>query len=398
MKNILTVLMALVILLFCAFLLYLVYVMAFPREKIAYDQTNKTLVVKGDVRVRKAGDTGPWQKMSTSTVLEKGDCVETSENSSADIVIGGNADKSVKVAGRSYVEFESVNPAVINCSRGKILIAIKKLEPKSSFTVKTPAAISGAQGTAWMEEADSVKTRICVFENSVYARRLDANGKPEFKRYTIGQDTQRILTKGKPVSAVQQIGEADAEYWKHWRNNVEYLRNGKLLVNNFNKRENFNNIDGEFGSWNIFYSDPNQHCKDEFVDTPRLGDTGYSLKLDYDVDSPYSAYNGFFTNLMNVDVSEYKYLVLSVRGDSAAGFAEKINLELKNQRQIGRFTIQGVTEEWKRFVVPLSGFAGITSFKDMKELVIVFSDLNATKKTGVVYIDDIYFAKEEPAS
>jgi hypothetical protein len=32
----------------------------------------------------------------------------------------------------------------------------------------------------------------------------------------------------------------------------------------------------------------------------------------------------------------------------------------------------------------------------MKELVIVFSDLNATKKTGVVYIDDIYFTKTEP--
>ena len=60
-----------------------------------------------------------------------------------------------------------------------------------------------------------------------------------------------------------------------------------MLVNDFNKKENINNLDGPFGSWNIFYSDPNQHCKDEFSASERLGSSGYSLKLDYDVDCCY---------------------------------------------------------------------------------------------------------------
>jgi hypothetical protein len=396
MKKILTISIALALLLFCAVLLYLVYTMVFPQQKIVYDQTNRTFVVKGDVKVKKAAEGASWQKMTTSTVLEKGDRIETSEDSNVDIVIGGDVDKSIKLGSKTNVEIESVNPTSINCSKGKIIVALKKLEPKSSFTVKTPTAICGAQGTAWLEEVDATKTKVCVFESSIYAKEVSAQGKPGFIKHKVDEGTQRILVKGEPISSPAKIPEADTEYWKNWNKNIEYLREGKMLVNDFNKKENFNNLDGPFGSWNVFYSDPNQHCKDEFSATERLGDTGFGLKLDYDVDSPYSAYNGFFTNLMNTDISEYKYLVLSVKGDANIGFTEKINLELKNQRQIGRYTIQGVSGEWKQFVIPLNRFVGITSFKDMKELVIVFSDLNATKKTGVVYIDDIYFTKTEP--
>jgi hypothetical protein len=396
MKKILTISIALVLLLFCAVLLYLVYTMVFPQQKIVYDQTNRTFVVKGDVKVKKAAEDASWQKMTTSTVLEKGDRIETSEDSNVDIVIGSDVDKSIKLGSKTNIEIESVNPTSINCSRGKIIVALKKLEPKSSFTVKTPTAICGAQGTAWLEEVDAIKTKVCVFESSIYAKEVSAQGKPGFIKHKVDEGTQRIFVKDKPISSPVKIPEADTEYWKNWNKNIEYLREGKMLVNDFNKKENFNNLDGPFGSWNVFYSDPNQHCKDEFSATERLGDTGFGLKLDYDVDSPYSAYNGFFTNLMNTDISEYKYLVLSVKGDTNIGFTEKINLELKNQRQIGRYTIQGVSGEWKQFVIPLNRFVGITNFKDMKELVIVFSDLNATKKTGVVYIDDIYFTKTEP--
>jgi hypothetical protein len=398
MKKTLIISAVALLIISCAFLMYLVYMMAFPPKKIIYDQTNRTFIVKGNVKIKKAKEGASWQKMDTSTVLEKGDSIETAEDSNTDVIIGSDVDKSIKIGSNSRVDVESVNPTTINCSKGKIIVALKKLEPKSSFVVKTPAAICGAQGTAWLTETDGVKTKVCVFESTIYAREVNEQGKPGFVRHNVEEGTQRIFERAKPVSSPQKISEADIEYWKNWDKNVEYMRQGKILVNDFNKKENFNNLDGPFGSWNIFYSDPDQHCKDELVTSERLGDEGYSLKLDYDVDSPYSAYNGFFTDLMKTDVSEYKYLVLYIKGDKTAGFTEKVNLELKNQRQIGRCAISGVTDEWKRYVIPLNEFVGLTSFKDMKELVIVFSDLNATKKTGVVYIDDIYFTKTEPTS
>ena len=45
----------------------------------------------------------------------------------------------------------------------------------------------------------------------------------------------------------------------------------------------------------------------------------------------------------------------------------------------------------------MASFGGINNFKEMKELVIVFSDIGVTKKVGVIYIDEIYFSQDKPA-
>lgn len=398
MPSKLLIIITVFILFFSAFLFLLIGKMLLPEKEIIFDQTNKIFVIKGDVKIKKAKGDAAWQKMDASAILEKGDVVETAEGATVDITIGGNAEKSVKVEGKSRVEFEGINPTALNFSKGKVLLALKKLEPKSSFTVKTPTAICGARGTGWSEETDGINTKVCVFENSIYAREVDARGRPGFKKHTVEEGTQRILQKNKPISGAQKIGGSDQEDWRYWNKNVSSLREGRILVNDFDGKDNYNNLGGPFGSWNIFYSDPNQHCKDELTSLEKTGDKGNSLKLDYDVDSPYSAYNGFFTNLMGIDISDYKYLIFSIKGDKEAGFTSKINIELKSKAQIGKMTVEGITDEWKRIVIPLNRFSGIGSFKDMKELVIVFSDLNVTKKAGVIYIDGIYFAKTEPAA
>ena len=382
-------------LLFCIFL-FVSIIISFPKEKVVLDQANKVFIVKGDVKIKKAiRATAQWQKMETSTVLEKGDVVESAEGSSVDIIIGRDNNKAVKIEEKSRVEFNEINPTDLNFSRGKILVALKKLEHKSSFTVKTPTAICGARGTAWSVEAGENKTKICVFESSIYAREVDVSGRPGMKKHTLSEGTQRTLLKNKPISEVQKIGENDLLDWKYWNKNVTYLREGKILINDFNEKANFNNINGPFGSWVVFYSDANQHCKDDFTPFERIGDIGYGLKLDYDVDSPFSAYNGFFTKLMDIDLSDYKYLVFFVKGDKRSGYTTKLNIELKNRSETGKMAVEGITDEWKKMVLPLDQFKGMTGFKDMKELVIMFIDQNVTRKEGIIYIDNIYFAKAE---
>ena len=394
--NKLLAIIAFLVFFFSIFLFTLLGKMLFSEKKITFDQANKVLVVKGDVRIKKAGAGTGWDKAGPSVVLEKGDIIETSEASAVDIVIGSNTDKSVRLEKNTRVEFEGINPTHLNLPKGKILIALKKLEPRSSFTVKTPSAICGARGTAWMEEVSGDKTKVCVFENNIYAREIDDKDKPRARKHTVNEGTQRILSKAAPISKAENVGETDISEWLYWKKNVSFLREGKLLVNDFNKKENYNNLGGPFGSWNIFYSDPNQYCKDELTGSERTGDSGYALRLDYDVDSPYSAYNGFFTNLMGIDLSEYNYLVFYIKGDKSAGFTNTMNVELKNKLQVGKVTVEGITDEWQRIVLPLSKFVGINSFKEMKEFVIVFSDRNVTKKSGVIYIDNIYFVKTEP--
>ena len=397
MKKIIPIVIAIVVLVAigAASFLFLGGKDLLPGKEPVLDQANKVFVVKGDVKVKKAAEGAEWQKVDASTVLEKGDVIQTAGESSVDIVIGKETDKSVKIEENSRMEFEGINPAHLNLSEGKILVKLKKLEPKSSFTVKTPTAICGARGTGWSEQATPDRTKICVFENDVFVKKLDDSGRPEFIKHVVNEGTQRIIEKDKPVSQPEEIKEGDKLDWTYWNRNVQFMREGKILVNDFNRKENFNNLGGPFGSWNVFYSDLNQYCKDEFSEDVRVGDSGYSLKLSYDVDTPFSAYNGFFTNLMGIDVSEYKYLVFYIKGDKEKGFTTKVNLELKNNiRQIGKMALEGITDEWQKMSVPLSKFDGITNFKDMKEFVIVFSDIGVDKKEGVIYIDDIYFAKD----
>lgn len=395
MKKVLLILTVVILISAGALAVYLFRDTILPEKELVLDQTNKTFVVKGDVKIKKAAPGAEWQKMDTSVIVEKGDIIETSEGSTVDVVIGKNTDKAVKIDEKSRVEFERVNPARLNFTKGKIYISLKKLEPKSSFVVKTPTAICGAQGTAWAEEASADVTKVYVFENSIYARTIDAKGNPSLFKNTVDQNTERILKKDEPISKPMRINQDVLDDWNYWSKNITFLREDKVLLNDFNKKENFNNLKGPFGSWVVFYSDQNQYCRDEFTPFERRGDTGYGLKVSYDVDSPFSAYNGFFSNLMGIDLSEYKYLVFYIKGDKKEGFTTKLDVELKNKFQIGRIQVKGITDEWKKIVLPFEKFSGITEFRNMKELVILFSDINVTKKVGVIYLDDIYFSKNE---
>lgn len=395
MKKITIVISIAAFLLFCALALVFFGKGWLPKEAV-FDQTNKTFLVKGDVKIKKAEGGSGWQRMETSTVLEKGDAVETAAGSSVEIIIGRNTDRAIEIKENSRVEFREINPTSLDLPEGEIQALVRKLEPKSSFKVKTPTAICGVKGTGWAVAAKPDKTRVSVFENEIFVQELAPSGKPRMKQHIAAAGTQRTIPKDESISEAEKIGEGDLQSWEYWSKNMVFLREGKILVNDFDRKENFNNLGGVFGSWNVFYSDQQQYCKDELTDQERAGDKGYGLKLTYDVDTPFSAYNGFFTKLMDIDVSEYKYLVFHIKGDRVAGYTTKINVELKSKTLTGRAAADGITDEWKKTVIPLDKFAGISSFKDMSELVIVFSDINVTKKEGIVYIDDIYFSKTEP--
>jgi len=109
-------------------------------------------------------------------VIGRGDIIETPEGASVQIVIGNDMNKIVKVDEKTRMEVQGVNPTVLNISLGKVLVSVKKLEPKSSFVVKTPVAICGARGTSWSQESAGDVTKICVFENDVFVKKLDASG------------------------------------------------------------------------------------------------------------------------------------------------------------------------------------------------------------------------------
>jgi len=173
-------------------------------------------------------------------------------------------------------------------------------------------------------------------------------------------------------------------------------KSGDLLIADFNSGEKPNNIGGDFGAWNKDPADFTQGCTEAFDSANRHGDAGFSMKLDYSVDSKNPAYNGFWMSLNGIDASKYDNLSLWVKGDPKTGYTTVFKVELKNAaKQIGRYYITNVTDQWQQVVIPLSEFKGLTDLSNMTELVIVFEDRVASNKKGVVYVDDISLGKNK---
>jgi len=161
------------------------------------------------------------------------------------------------------------------------------------------------------------------------------------------------------------------------------------VIDDFNAGDKPNKLGGDLGAWDKDPGDRSQSCAITYDPAVKNGDGGYSLRIEYDVESSNPAYNGFWTKLQNVNASARKNLVFFVKGDAAKGFTTRMKVELKNVKETGRYQVNGITDGWQKIVVPLDQFNGLTDRSALTELVIVFDDLTSTKKTGVIYIDDI---------
>lgn len=170
----------------------------------------------------------------------------------------------------------------------------------------------------------------------------------------------------------------------------------ELVIADFDTGDKPNNIGGDFGGWDKDPNDETQGTKMTFEPDDSLGDpAGYSIRLNYDVDSPNPAYNGFWMKLNGEDVSQYNALKFYVKGDAKVGYTKRIKLELKDMsNKPSPYILSGITDEWKQVSIPLEKFRRITDWKSMNEFVLVFDDISSNPKTGTVFIDQISFGKD----
>lgn len=170
----------------------------------------------------------------------------------------------------------------------------------------------------------------------------------------------------------------------------------ELMVADFNSGDKPSNIGGDFGAWNKDPADFSQGCTESFDSANRHGDSGFAMKLEYSVESKNPAYNGFWMSLPNLDVSKYDNLTFRVKGDAKTGYTTVFKVELKNAaKQVGRYYVTNVTDQWQQVVIPLSEFKGLSDRSNLTEFVIVFEDRIASNKKGVIFIDDVAFSKNK---
>ncbi len=171
-----------------------------------------------------------------------------------------------------------------------------------------------------------------------------------------------------------------------------------LVVDDFDSGLPGNNAGGKTGAWSCNSEDSEQFCKMELIDTERVGDVGFCLKLTYDIttprdyteDFPQTAYNGYWSLLNGLDVSDYEYLSFWVKGDKNTGHTTTFWIELKDPVNTSRVQITGITDEWQKIKIPQEKFTDIRDWANLTELMIIFNQI-ATAKEGVVYIDNIAF-------
>lgn len=174
------------------------------------------------------------------------------------------------------------------------------------------------------------------------------------------------------------------------------------MIADFDRGMMVNNLQGECGTWEARPEDKMQGINAVLDKDYRLGDSGYSLKLEYSVDSPMNAVNGFWTQLRSFDASPYDHFEFWVKGDGAKGCTTLFKIEFKKFQKDkeghdetikGSYIVKGVTDKWRKMSVPLNVMNGILDWKDIVELVITFEKRRVDKPKGAIYFDDFAFVK-----
>ncbi len=170
----------------------------------------------------------------------------------------------------------------------------------------------------------------------------------------------------------------------------------ELVIADFDTGDKPNNIGGDFGGWDKDPNDESQGTQMSFDSDDSQGDaSGYAIRLDYDVDSPNPAYNGFWMKLNGEDATPYNTLNFFVKGDAKAGYTKRFKIELKDMtNKPSAYIVSGVTDQWQKISIPFEKFRRIENWNALNELVFVFDDINSSPKTGSILIDQITLSKQ----
>lgn len=149
-----------------------------------------------------------------------------------------------------------------------------------------------------------------------------------------------------------------------------------------------NALGAEFGAWAS--GEPQSVSSDEIIMGAGSNGSG-AWKLNYDISTP-GSYCGLWMKLNGFDASSYKNYVITLKGEGT--FSPDIIVELKSgegaAQQVGRYTIRGITNEYKTFTIPLTAFSGLNTRSGLSEATVVLDPQVAPSvKKGSYLIDSI---------
>ncbi|RMH56301.1 MAG: hypothetical protein D6679_09435 [Candidatus Hydrogenedentota bacterium] len=137
----------------------------------------------------------------------------------------------------------------------------------------------------------------------------------------------------------------------------------------------------------------------EYDPSDKIGSAGYSLKIDYHLRREPGIYAGLWVRFRgpdrpSLDLSDYSYLLFRIKGDGKArGYTRSLQVELRNEREIGIVTVNNIPNEWTQVKIPFAHFKGITQWDRLRSLLFVLDSSRVTDRDGVLLIDEIAAVK-----
>lgn len=119
--------------------------------------------LEGSVSVKETPDV-EWADVEVGQDIPQGAQLITNEDAICELAIGDA--NALRIEANALATVTSLEPVLIDISKGKLYALVRKLKENSSFEVRTPTCIAAARGTAWSQTTESIE----VFENTVSAK------------------------------------------------------------------------------------------------------------------------------------------------------------------------------------------------------------------------------------
>lgn len=154
--------------------------------------------------------------------LMEEDRIKTGRNAFIDIAFGGGKQNIIRIEEKSELTLKSLKPKVneLGLFKGSVLSRVKKLDKKSTFSVRTPISLSGARGSGWRVARRGSKDTIEGHEGVIFAAGLDEAGKA-IGEMDLSAGWKTSVEKFKRPGALAGLSGAEKDRWDAWKESLE---------------------------------------------------------------------------------------------------------------------------------------------------------------------------------
>ncbi len=200
----------------------------------------KIIFVKADVKVQKAGKP-EWSFAKVGMLLSDGDTLKTGKASAAELSFDKDNKNIIRLEENSTAILRGKMLKQIELPLGRLRSLVKSLKKESSFEIKTPTVIAGARGSGWDVTAEPNKDTVKAFEDEIFVRSFDEQGKL-IKEVYVREGWEVFIERFQAPGELIELMDTDRQDWSGWKEDLNERMQPAKTGTGDNKADEFSNI------------------------------------------------------------------------------------------------------------------------------------------------------------